>query len=59
MIHPPTQTQGPLQSHELAELADLLDDLDAFIGSLEEVPQDLRIRVPWWAFRLENTGARR
>jgi hypothetical protein len=35
MIHPPTQTHGPLQSHELGELADLLDDLEVFIASLE------------------------
>jgi hypothetical protein len=59
MIHPPTETQGPLQPHELCELADLLDDLDAFIASLAVVPEDLRIEIPWWALRLENTGARR
>ena len=32
MIHPPTFTHGPLHDHELAELADLLDDIDTWIA---------------------------
>jgi len=41
------------------ELAELLDDLENFIATAEHVPEHLRLRVGWWALRLENTGARR
>jgi hypothetical protein len=57
MIHPPTFTHGPLHDHELAELADLLDDIDAWIASDETVPEHLAIRVPAWAARLANAKA--
>lgn len=57
MIHPPTFTRGPLQPHELAELAGLLDDLDAFIAIAgDTVPEHLRIRVPAWAARLAGVN---
>ncbi|HVA02113.1 MAG TPA: hypothetical protein VMU64_00075 [Acidimicrobiales bacterium] len=59
MMHPPTFIEGPLRPHEVSELADFLDDLDAFMTSFDQLPEDLRLRITWWAFRLENTGARR
>lgn len=59
MIHPPTITHGPLHDHELADLADLLDDIEGWIAVLEAVPEHLRIRVPAWAARLANTKAPR
>ena len=46
MIHPPTFTHGPLHDHELAELADLLDDIDTWIADDQAVPGHLRIRIP-------------
>lgn len=55
MIHPPTFTHGPLHDHELAALADLLDDIDAWITDDQTAPEHLRIRVPAWAARLANT----
>ena len=57
MIHPPTFTHGPLHDHELADLADLLDDIDTCIAHVEAVPQHLRIRIPAWAARLANIKA--
>ncbi|MDA8040231.1 MAG: hypothetical protein M0Z69_13990 [Actinomycetota bacterium] len=45
MIHPPTKTNGPLEDHELAELAEL-------------VPEHLRVRISWWWLRLANVGDR-
>lgn len=57
MIHPPTFTHGPLHDHEVTELVDLLDDLDAWIADDETVPEHLRVRVPAWAARLANTKA--
>jgi hypothetical protein len=58
MMHPPTYIEGPLRPHEVSELAELFDDLDAFVSTLEQLPEDLRIRIGWWASRLANTGAR-
>lgn len=57
MIHPPTFTHGRLHDHELAELADLLDDLDTWIAGQDAVPEHLRIRIPAWAARLADTKA--
>lgn len=57
MIHPPTFTHGPLHDHELADLADLLDDLEVWMADQAAVPEHLRIRVPAWAARLANTKA--
>jgi hypothetical protein len=54
MIHPPTFSHGPLHDHELAELADLLDDIDMWIAGQDNVPEHLRLRVPAWALRLTN-----
>jgi hypothetical protein len=54
MIHPCTFHAGPLQAHELVELAELLDDLDAWAAQIGELPEDLGIRIPWWALRLAN-----
>jgi hypothetical protein len=59
MMHPPTYIEGPLQPHEVSELAELMDDLEAFVTTLEHLPEHLRIRIGWWALRLENLGARR
>jgi hypothetical protein len=59
MIRPPTFTHGPLQAHELDELAELLDELDCWISQLDDVPEHWRIRVSWWAWRLANLGAQR
>jgi hypothetical protein len=58
MIHPPTVFEGPLQLREVNELAELFEDLENFITTAEHVPEHLRLRVGWWALRLENTGAR-
>jgi hypothetical protein len=59
MMHPPTYIEGPLRHHELSELAELMDDLDAFVVTAEHLPEDLRIRIRWWALRIENARARR
>jgi len=58
MTHPPTYIDGPLRPDEVSELAELMDDLDAFVSTVEHLPEDLRVRIGWWASRLENTGAR-
>ena len=58
MMHPPTYIEGPLRPHEVSELADLLDDLYAFMTTLDQLPEDLSIRIRWWVFRLESTRAR-
>jgi hypothetical protein len=55
MIHPPTITHGPLHPHEVAELADLTDDLAVWIEDLHDVPDHVAVRVRWWAYRLANT----
>jgi len=57
MIHPPTITHGPLRAHEVAELADLADDLEVWIEDLDEVPDHLAVRIRWWAFRLAHTAS--
>lgn len=59
MIHPPTFSHGPLHDHELAELADLLDDIDMWIAGQHDVPEHLRLRIPAWALRLANIEAKR
>jgi hypothetical protein len=61
MIHPPTITSGRLHPHEIVDVADMLDDLDAWIRELPagSVPDDLVLRVSWWAYRLANTGDQR
>jgi len=61
MIHPPTITRGSLRPHEIVDVADLLDDLGAWICQLPagSVPDDLVVRVSWWAYRLANTGDQR
>jgi len=58
-MHPPTFIEGPLQPHEVSELAELMDDIEAFVTTLNHLPEHLRIGIGWWALRLENTGARR
>ncbi len=58
MMQPPTYFEGPLHPHEVNELAELMDDLDAFVTTAEHVPEDLLIRIRWWAFRIENAGVR-
>lgn len=59
MIHPPTHTHGPLQDQELVELTELLDDLDAFVAdNRDQLPEDLVIRIPFWAWRLANAKDR-
>lgn len=59
MIHPPTKTNGPLEDHELAELAELLYDLGAFVAEQAElVPEHLRVRISWWWLRLVDVGDR-
>jgi hypothetical protein len=57
MIHPPTITHGPLQAHEVADLAELADDLEAWIEDLDDVPDHVAVRVRWWAYRLANTAS--
>ena len=59
MNHPPTQLEGPLLAHEVGELSDLLDDLDWWTTSVEDLPEDLRLRIAWWALRLEHAAAGR
>jgi hypothetical protein len=59
MIHPPTNSHGPLQPHELDDLADLLDDLDAWAVGDDTMPEHLRIRIPAWALRLAKLGDHR
>jgi len=36
MIHPPTISHGPLQAHEVAELAESADDLEVWIEDLDD-----------------------
>jgi hypothetical protein len=55
MIHPPTVSHGPLQAHEVADLAELADDLAVWIEELDDVPDHVAIQVRWWAYRLANT----
>jgi hypothetical protein len=55
MMHPPTISHGPLHAHEVAELAELVDDVEAWIDDLDDVPDHLVIRIRWWALRLANT----
>jgi len=45
MIHLPTITHGPLQAYEVAELAELADDLEVWIEDLDEVPDHLSERI--------------
>lgn len=59
MMDPATYFEGPLQPHEVAELAELMDDIEAFVTTLDHLPEHLRIRTRWWVLRLENTRARR
>jgi hypothetical protein len=56
MIHPPTITHGPLQAHEVAELAESADDLEVWIEDLDDVADHVAVRVRWWAYRLAHTG---
>jgi hypothetical protein len=42
----------------VSELAELIDDLDAFVTTLDQLPEDLSIRIRWWVFRLESTRPR-
>lgn len=59
MTHPPTINHGPLHAHQIAELAELVDDIETWIDGLDDVADHLAIRVRWWASRLANTtGAR-
>ena len=58
MMHPPTVTDGPLESHELDELAELLADLDDASGDLG-LPENLVLRISAFACRLSRLGATR
>jgi hypothetical protein len=58
MIHPPTFTSGPLQPHELDEIADLLADIDDWAAGRPDIPEHLRIRAAWWATRMTTIGER-
>ncbi|HLI44812.1 MAG TPA: hypothetical protein VKU92_10145 [Acidimicrobiales bacterium] len=40
--------KGPLQPPELAELAELMDDIEAFVTTLDHLPEHLRPRTGWW-----------
>jgi hypothetical protein len=58
MMHPPTYIEGPLQPHELDELSELMDDIEAFVSTLDNLPEHLRIRIPFWGYRLAHIGVR-
>jgi hypothetical protein len=52
MMHPPTFYAGPLQDHEVDELAGLLDLVAERLSAAGA--EDLAGHVDWWALRLAN-----
>jgi len=52
MIHPPTFYEGPLQDHEIDELADLLEYVEERLADSEF--SDLSTHLAWWSLRLSN-----